>query len=91
MSDIFIAQYFRKDISTSKHFLRNIRYPKTDTDQHKHELYRCCCSSSAKHCCVNDFVNKRSCIYSELQPNQDVNIHVNNVEYLHCNTRDNKS
>ena len=88
MSDIFVAQRFRKDTSTSTHFLRNIWYPKTDTDEHKHELYRCCCSSSAKHCFVNDFVNKRSCICSELQPNQAVNIHVNNVEYLHCNTRD---
>ena len=88
MSDIFIAQYFRKDISKSTHFLRNIWYPKTDTDEHKHELYRCCCSSSTKYCFVNDFVNKRSCICSELQHNQAVNIHVNNVEYLHCNTRD---
>ena len=91
MSDIFIAQYFRKDISTSTHFLRKIWYPKTDTDEHKHELYRCCCSSSTKYCFVNDFVNKRSCICSELQHNQAVNIHVNNVEYLHCNTRDKTS
>jgi hypothetical protein len=30
-------------------------------------------------------------ILSELQPNQAVNIHVNNVEYLHCNTRDKQS
>ena len=91
MSDIFIAQYYRKEISTSTHFLRRIWYPKTDTDEHRHELYRCCCSSSAKYCFVNDCVNTRSCICSELQPNQAVNIHVNNVEYLHCNTRDKQS
>ena len=91
MSDIFIAQYFRKDISTSTHFLRTIWYPKTDIDEHKQELYRCCCSSSTKYCFVNDFVNKRSCICSELQLNQAVNIHVNNVEYLHCNTREKQS
>ena len=91
MSNICIAQYFRKDISTSTHFLRSIWYPKTDTDEHKHELYRCCCSSSTKYCFVNDFVNKRSCICSQLQPYQAVNIHVNNVEYLHCNTRDKQS
>ena len=91
MSNICIAQYFRKDISTSTHFLRSIWYPKTDTDEHKHEWYICCCSSSNKYCFVNDFVNKRSCICSELQPNQAVNIHVNNVEYLHCHTRDKQS